>query len=163
MTTSIDTTIRLAALALAAFALPIRAATFTVGGGTDGRTCDFGSLQEAVDAAAAAAGPDTIRITRSLGADVGGIVVHDDAPLQLEGGYESCLDPVADRAGTVLDFGSAVGIRHEAPPRSRSAGSTSPRMRRSSSAPAAAASTWSIPQSTTRTISPASSPRGMAR
>ncbi|MBN8482565.1 MAG: right-handed parallel beta-helix repeat-containing protein [Xanthomonadales bacterium] len=98
--------------AFATAVLPARAATFTVGAGTDGRFCDFNSLQAAIDAARTAPGGDTIRVTRSLGPGVAGVVVSDSAPLTLLGGSADCLDARPDEEPTVLDFGASAGIRH---------------------------------------------------
>ena len=83
---------RLATLLLtgAALAAPhaAPAATFVVGAGAG---CTHGSIQAAVDAAAASPGFDTIRITRSLAYSNQAIVVEaDTGGLEFLGGYADC-------------------------------------------------------------------------
>lgn len=86
--------------------------TYSVGGDAIGRFCDFLSLQAAVDAAAAHPGADVLRVSRDLAAGAQQAVVDDADTLDIDGGYEDCLDEVGDHRTTRLQAtGTSAAIR----------------------------------------------------
>lgn len=100
------------AAALGIMALPSRADVFTVGSGIEGRFCDFQDLQEAIDAAAATPGADTIRVTRTSEPEMPGVQVDDDEALTIEGSYDDCSDDRTDHGFTSVAFVGGAGILH---------------------------------------------------
>lgn len=79
---------------------------WTVGSGI---TCEFGSIQAALDAAAATSGAQTIRVTRSLAYAAQTLVVSDTGEVTLEGGYSSC-SAGKDSTPTALAGGASQSV-----------------------------------------------------
>lgn len=79
---------------------------FAVGNGLG---CSHGTLQGAIDAAAAAAGPHTVVVTASASYVDQALLINDAEALTLAGGYASCFD--TDTAGTTtIDGGASAPV-----------------------------------------------------
>ncbi|MBB5208175.1 right-handed parallel beta-helix repeat-containing protein [Chiayiivirga flava] len=76
---------------------------WTVGTGIE---CEFGSIQSALDAAASAPGPQTIRVTRLLTYTNQALLVNDVDSVAIEGGYAGCFS-ARDGERTALDGGTS--------------------------------------------------------
>lgn len=95
------------ALALVAtFTCTAQAAIFTVG---TGNGCSHGTIQAAVNAANNAAGPDTVRLTRSLTYEPEADTIDTGQELTVEGGYATCDQATADSTRTIV---SGAGGAH---------------------------------------------------
>ena len=79
------------------------AAIFTVGTGAG---CTHGTIQSAINAANAAAGADTVRLTRSLTYQPEANTVNGSENLNLVGGFATCTQAATDSIKTVV---SGVG------------------------------------------------------
>ena len=75
------------------------AAIFTVGSGAG---CSHGTIQSALNAAAAAPGADTVRLTRSLTYEPEANTINDSQNLNLVGGFATCTQTVSDNIKTVV-------------------------------------------------------------
>ncbi len=75
------------------------AAIFTVGSGAG---CSHGTIQSALNAAAAAPGADTVRLTRSLTYEPEANTINDSENLNLVGGFATCTQTVSDNIKTVV-------------------------------------------------------------
>jgi predicted outer membrane repeat protein len=97
--------IRAAMLLLVASITPAAvAAIFTVG--ATGSGCTHNTIQDAINAAEASAGADTVRITRSLSYTGQQIFVNTTQHLNIVGGFATCTSPASDGQKTVV---SAAG------------------------------------------------------
>jgi hypothetical protein len=100
--------IKAALLLLIASISPAAVATiFTVGAGGSG--CTHTTIQDAINAAEANAGADTVRITRSLSYTGQQIFVNTAQHLSIVGGFATCTSPASDGQKTVV---SAAGPNH---------------------------------------------------
>ena len=100
--------IRAAMLLLVASITPAAvAAIFTVG--ATGSGCTHNTIQDAINAAEANAGADTVRITRSLSYTGQQIFVNTTQHLNIVGGFATCTSPASDGQKTVI---SAAGPNH---------------------------------------------------
>jgi len=84
---------------LIAFSCDSWAAIFTVGTGAG---CTHGTIQSALNAAAAAPGADTVRLTRSLTYEPEANTVNDSQNLNLVGGFATCTQAATDNIKTVV-------------------------------------------------------------
>ncbi len=75
------------------------AAIFTVGTGTG---CTHGTIQSAIDAANAAPGADTVRVTRSLTYQAQANTISGSENLNLVGGFATCAQAATDNIKTVV-------------------------------------------------------------
>ncbi len=75
------------------------AAILTVGTGAG---CTHGTIQSALDAAAAAPGADTVRLTRSLTYEPEAGVINDSGNLNLVGGFATCDQAATDNIKTLV-------------------------------------------------------------
>ena len=75
------------------------AAIFTVGTGAG---CSHGTIQSALNAAAASAGADTVRLTRSLTYEPEANTINDSQNLNLVGGFATCTQSATDNIKTVV-------------------------------------------------------------
>lgn len=91
----------LAGLTLAA---PVGAAIYTVGIGTG---CTHATLQQAINAAEANPGADTIRVTRSQAYSQQAVVINTAQELDLVGGFATCSQATSDGIRTTL---SGAGV-----------------------------------------------------
>lgn len=94
--------------AIALFAASANAAVVTVGGDA---ACDFRTIQAAVDAAAAAPGPDIVRIARSASHanQKIGVSVALNQELTIEGGYATCASAFDGEHTVVAGTGGQPG------------------------------------------------------
>jgi pectin methylesterase-like acyl-CoA thioesterase len=90
-------------------ALPAGAATLTVGAAGSG--CNHTTIQAAVNAAQAAAGSDTIRISRSAAWTAQAISINTDDEVTLVGGYAECGSATPQGPKTLISGsgGAAAG------------------------------------------------------
>ena len=84
---------------LIAFSGSAWAAIFTVGNGAG---CSHGTIQSALNAAAATAGGDTVRLTRSLTYQPEANSINDSGNLNLVGGFATCTQAATDNIKTVV-------------------------------------------------------------
>ena len=84
---------------LIAFSGSAWAAIFTVGTGAG---CSHGTIQSALNAAAAAPGADTVRLTRSLTYQPEANSINDSQNLNLVGGFATCTQAATDNIKTVV-------------------------------------------------------------
>ena len=75
------------------------AAIFTVGTGAG---CSHGTIQSALNAAAASPGADTVRLTRSLTYQPEANSINDSQNLNLVGGFATCTQAATDSIKTVV-------------------------------------------------------------
>lgn len=75
------------------------AAIFTVGTGAG---CSHGTIQSALNAAAAAPGADTVRLTRSLTYGPEANTINDTQNLNLVGGFATCTQAATDNIKTTV-------------------------------------------------------------
>lgn len=75
------------------------AAVFTVGNGAG---CTHGTIQSALNAASAAPGADTVRLTRSLTYEPEANTINDSENLNLVGGFATCTQTATDNIKTVV-------------------------------------------------------------
>lgn len=75
------------------------AAVFTVGSGPG---CTHGTIQSALNAASAAPGADTVRLTRSLTYEPEANTINDSQNLNLVGGFATCTQAATDNIKTVV-------------------------------------------------------------
>lgn len=75
------------------------AAVFTVGSGPG---CTHGTIQSALNAASAAPGADTVRLTRSLSYEPEANTINDSQNLNLVGGFATCTQAATDNVKTVV-------------------------------------------------------------
>ncbi len=75
------------------------AAIFTVGSGPG---CTHGTIQSALNAASAAPGADTVRLTRSLTYEPEANTINDSQNLNLVGGFATCTQAATDNIKTVV-------------------------------------------------------------
>jgi hypothetical protein len=75
------------------------AAVFTVGSGAG---CTHGTIQSALNAASAAPGADTVRLTRSLTYEPEANTINDSQNLNLVGGFATCTQAATDNIKTVV-------------------------------------------------------------
>jgi hypothetical protein len=75
------------------------AAIFTVGTGAG---CSHGTIQSALNAAAAAPGADTVRLTRSLTYEPEANTINDTQNLNLVGGFATCTQVATDNIKTTV-------------------------------------------------------------
>lgn len=101
-----QTRIVLSAMLLFAAARPAGGAVFTVGSGAG---CTHATIQAAVDAAAAAPGADTIRLTRSQTYSGVSIHVSTSENLNIVGGFATCSQSAGDDTPTAVSGGFANG------------------------------------------------------
>ncbi|WP_440223140.1 hypothetical protein ACQQ2N_18980 [Dokdonella sp. MW10] len=90
-------------------ATPALAAVFTVGTGTG---CSHSTFADAITAAENGAGPDTIRLTRSIAYNQVSAVITTSQELTITGGFDTCTQATSDGIPTVLDGagGSATSV-----------------------------------------------------
>ena len=75
------------------------AAIFTVGTGAG---CSHGTIQSAIDAANAAPGADTVRLTRSLTYEPEANTINATENLNLVGGFATCTQTATDNSKTTV-------------------------------------------------------------
>ena len=75
------------------------AAIFTVGSGPG---CTHGTIQSALNAASAAPGADTVRLTRSLTYQPEANTINDSQNVNLVGGFATCTQAATDNIKTVI-------------------------------------------------------------
>ena len=75
------------------------AVIFTVGTGAG---CTHGTIQSAINAAAASPGADTVRLTRSLTYQPEAVTINDGENLNLVGGFATCTQAATDSNKTVV-------------------------------------------------------------
>ncbi|WP_306581962.1 hypothetical protein [Dokdonella sp.] len=81
------------------FGSSAQAAVFTVGSGPG---CTHGTIQSAINAANDSAGPDTVRLTRSLTYEPEANAINTAQELTVEGGYATCDQANPDATNTII-------------------------------------------------------------